>query len=317
MKSYQVVIIGGGPAGSACARSLGEADIDCLIIDKVDFPRQKICAGWLTPSVFKMLGVKPAQYPHDLTVYWRLLVYLKGFPVMRPGKQYAIRRLEFDSWLLNLCQADFLKHEVKEIKRTEKGFILDDQIEAQVLVGAGGTHCPVARMSRKGSGPRVGTRIVALESEYRINWHDPLCRLWFLENELPGYFWYVPKAGGYLNLGVGGNAAALKDTGLTIQDQWGYLVEKLQRLALIPENPPDPQGYVYYLRGSDPTLSQKDLYLVGDAAGLATRDMGEGIGPAIHSGQLAAEAIITGRPYQVERVSKYSLLPPGLRWLVR
>lgn len=317
MKSHQVVIVGGGPAGSACARRLGEAGIDCLIVDKVDFPRQKTCAGWLTPSVFKMLGVKPADYPYDLTVFSRLLIYLKGFPIVRPGKQYAIRRLEFDSWLLDLCQAEFFQHEIKEIQLTKKGFLLDGQIEAQVLVGAGGTHCPVARMFRKDSGSRAANRIVALESEYLTNWHDPLCRLWFLENKLPGYFWYVPKTGGYLNLGVGGNAAALKETELTIQDQWEYLVEKLQRSGLIPEIPPDPRGYVYYLRGSGPILSQKDLYLVGDAAGLATRDMGEGIGPAIHSGMLAAEAIISGRPYQVDQVSRYSLLPPGLRWMVK
>ncbi|MEJ2446524.1 MAG: NAD(P)/FAD-dependent oxidoreductase [Anaerolineales bacterium] len=317
MISHQVVIVGGGPAGSACARRLGEAGVDCLIVDKMDFPRQKTCAGWLTPSVFKMLGVKPADYPYDLTVFSRLLIYLKGFPIVRPGKQYAIRRLEFDGWLLDLSEADFIQHEVKEIQRTEKGFLLDGQIEAQVLVGAGGTHCPVARMFREDSGSRASNRIVALESEYQIRWHDPLCRLWFLENELPGYSWYVPKTGGYLNLGVGGNAAALKETQLTIQDQWEYLVEKLQQSGLISEIPPDPRGYVYYLRGSELNVSQKDLYLVGDAAGLATRDMGEGIGPAIHSGMLAAEAIISGRPYQLNQVSQYSLLPPGLRWLVK
>lgn len=316
MRSYPVVIVGGGPAGSACARKLSEAGVDCLIIDKADFPRQKTCAGWVTPEVFRLLGILPEQYPHSLTVFPKLRISFKGFPVLRPGRQYAIRRLEFDSWLLGLSQSEVLKHEVKEVKRTGKGFILDGQIEASILVGAGGTHCPVGRWARRESGPRDGAQIVALESEYPLDWHDPACRLWFLENKLPGYFWYVPKAGGYLNLGVGGNAAVLKRIGSTIQDQWEYLVGKLLGSGLIQEAPPDPRGYVYYLRGSSPAPSTKDLFLVGDAAGLATQDMGEGIGPAIHSGQLAAESILHGNPYSVQHVSRYSLLPPGLRWLV-
>jgi flavin-dependent dehydrogenase len=317
MRSYRVAIVGAGPAGSACARKLVESGMDCLVIDKAELPRQKTCAGWLPPGVFKLLGLHPEEYPYGLTVFHRLFISFNGLTLVRPGTQYAIRRLEFDSWLLNLSQAEFLKHEVKEVRKTDRGFVLDGEIEAQILVGAGGTHCPIARIFRQDNATGQDTRIVALESEFQSDWHDPACRLWFLENKLPGYFWYVPKTGGYLNLGVGGNIAVLKETGLTIQDQWEYLVDKLQQSALIKESPPEPQGYVYYLRGVNPAVAEKDLYLVGDAARLATLDMGEGIGPAIHSGQLAAEAILEGKPYRVERVSKYSLLPPGMRWLLR
>jgi hypothetical protein len=48
------------------------------------------------------------------------------------------------------------------------------------------------------------------------------------------------------------------------------------------------------------------VYLVGDAAGLATVDMGEGIGPAIQSGILAAESILTGGEYRVDYIPRYS-----------
>ncbi len=316
MRSYHVVIVGGGPGGSSCARRLSEAGVSCLIIDKEEFPRQKTCAGWVTPDVFKLLGIHPEQYPFDLTIFRNLRIHFKGFPLPRPGTQFAIRRLEFDNWLLGLSQTEFLRHEVKEIERSGSGYVLDGRIEAQVLVGAGGTHCPVARMVRPDKTARDGARIVALESEYPLDWQDPACRLWFFENKLPGYFWYIPKSGGYLNIGAGGNAAALKKTGSSIQDQWEYLAGKLQREGLIKEDPPDPRGYVYYLRGRSPLPAEKDVYLVGDALGLATLDMGEGIGPAIYSGQLAAEAILQKTPYSVERIPKYSLLPPGLRWLL-
>jgi len=50
--------------------------------------------------------------------------------------------------------------------------------------------------------------------------------------------------------------------------------------------------------------------VVGDAAGLATKDMGEGIGPAIESGIRAARSIAQGRPYSIRGIGKYSL--PGI-----
>ena len=45
------LIVGGGPAGSSCARQLRRAGLDVLIMDKQEFPRDKVCAGWITPAV--------------------------------------------------------------------------------------------------------------------------------------------------------------------------------------------------------------------------------------------------------------------------
>ena len=67
MIQTEVLIVGGGPAGSACAKRLGELGVDCLILDKQTFPRPKPCAGWVTPQVFQHLGVHPEDYPHELT----------------------------------------------------------------------------------------------------------------------------------------------------------------------------------------------------------------------------------------------------------
>jgi menaquinone-9 beta-reductase len=68
-----------------------------------------------------------------------------------------------------------------------------------------------------------------------------------------------------------------------------------------------PQGYSYYLRGNHPQLRQGNAFLVGDALGLATYDMGEGIGAAIHSGLLAAQAIINNSPYAIRTIARMSL----------
>ncbi len=316
MKHHHVIIVGGGPAGSACAAKLVKAGIDCLVLDKEKFPRQKLCAGWITPRVFLDIGVKPDDYPFDLTEFPRLKIYLNGFPITRPGRQFAIRRIEFDHWLLNRSRAVVIPHEVKRLWVTDQGYCIDGRYSAEYLIGAGGTHCPVYHTFFNEGAIRNGARIVALEEEYLTNWNDPTCRLWFFENKLPGYAWYVPKKNGYLNIGIGGNSAVLKQREEKIQDHWDYLIHSLQKSGLIQGRSFDPQGYVYHLRGEDRPIYRDKLYLVGDSAGLATLDMGEGIGPAIRSGFLAAESILNNASYSAANIPKYSLLPSGLRWIV-
>jgi len=316
MKHYRVVIIGGGPAGAACAGRLVKGGLDCLVLDKEIFPRQKICAGWIQPDLFQKLGVQPGDYPGDLTTFSSLKIYLHGFPITHTGIQYAVRRIEFDYWLLSRSLAPYEHHEVKKIQKNSRGFIIDNQYSADYLIGAGGTHCPVYHTFFKGNQDRSGARIVAQEAEYRANWQDPGCRLWFFENGLPGYFWYVPKKGGYLNIGVGGNTGILKMKGSTIKEHWNFLVDFLQQKGLVEEPGPEPHGYIYSLRGRSDRNWKDNIYLIGDSAGLATLDMGEGIGPAVQSGLLAAEAILENREYSLEGISKYSLLPKGLRWMI-
>ena len=61
-ESCDVLIVGGGPAGSACARQLGRAGFDVLILDKSQFPRDKVCAGWITPQVVEELEIDTRDY---------------------------------------------------------------------------------------------------------------------------------------------------------------------------------------------------------------------------------------------------------------
>ena len=60
--SCDVLIVGGGPAGSTCARALKNAGLDVLILDKSVFPRDKVCAGWITPQVVEELDLDVDDY---------------------------------------------------------------------------------------------------------------------------------------------------------------------------------------------------------------------------------------------------------------
>jgi menaquinone-9 beta-reductase len=80
--------------------------------------------------------------------------------------------------------------------------------------------------------------------------------------------------------------------------------------------PTDPAGYSYYLHGSLETPRLGNAFLTGDAAGLATRDLCEGIGPAIRSGQRAATSIVSGAGYVLRGVTGASLGGgPLSRWV--
>ena len=88
---------------------------------------------------------------------------------------------------------------------------------------------------------------------------------------------------------------------------WEYLIRKLSDLGLVNNYSFKPKGCSYFRRENVRNVQNENAYIIGDAAGLATVDMGEGIGPAIESGILAADAILNEKEYSVETISKYSL----------
>lgn len=307
MIKTDVLVIGGGPAGAACAMRLKQEDVRCIILDQSGFPRFKPCAGWVTPGVLKMVEMDASSYPFGLTIFNSFDVSIKGFNFKLPTHQYSIRRFEFDHWLLQRADPEFHIHHVHEIRLENGEYVVDDAFSAPYLVGAGGTHCPVYQTFFSKTSPRLqGSLIVAMEEEFRYDVKNARCKLWFFEDMLPGYAWYVPKKDGYVNVGVGGSIEQLKRRGDTLKNHWNLLVKRLEESGLIRGHSYKPAGHSYYLRQNLPEVHIGNAFLVGDAAGLATLDMGEGIGPAIKSGQLAAEAIIHSTAYSVASIPRYS-----------
>jgi len=307
MQSAEIIIVGGGPAGSSAARRLVQAGADVLVLDRERFPRPKLCAGWITPEVLTDPEFGPADYPHGFLSFRRLHFHLKALHLPLPALQHSIRRFEFDAWLLERSGARCVQHNVRQIERDGDAFLIDGEYRCRYLIGAGGTSCPVQRALFRQAAPRVrALQTVTLELEFEFDWRDPDCHLWFFEAGLPGYSWYVPKANGWLNVGIGAMARRLKDRGEDLHQHWHRLRSKLERRFGI-RVPDEPGGYSYYVRGPLSAVRAGGAFLTGDAAGLATRDLCEGIGPAIRSGQRAADAILRQTEFDLQEVTGSSM----------
>lgn len=308
MENVDVLIVGGGPAGSTCAWKLRDAGREVVVLDKQDFPRSKPCAGWITPAVVRDLHLDFGQYPLTYSRFDHLRLHFRGRLFSLPTLQFAIRRVEFDNWLLNRAGVPVVRHAVASIAKDGERFVVDDMYRCRCLVGAGGTHCPVYRNIFQATRVRPReSQITAVEAEFPAGKVEGGCHLWF-PRDLPGYSWYVPKGRAHMNIGVGGKTSSMQSSGKTIRSYWEDLIRILGDRSFLTELPGEPMGHIYYLRHDSGSVQLDNAYLVGDAAGLATKDFGEGIGPAVRSGILAAEAIIRGTRYSLRSIAKYSAL---------
>ena len=205
------LVVGGGPAGSTCARALRQAGWDVVVADRARFPRDKVCAGWLTPEVFGLLELAPAEYRdagltlQEITAFRTGVLGASLLETRYPRVvSYAIRRCEFDTFLLRRSGARVLEETpIERLRWSGSTWIANEAIEAPIVIGAGGHFCPVARHLRGGAD--TTTPVVAKEAEFRVSGHaaagDLAPELYFCR-DLEGYAWCVPK-GDYLNIGIG------------------------------------------------------------------------------------------------------------------
>jgi flavin-dependent dehydrogenase len=300
MDTCEVLIVGGGPAGSTCAGKLRQAGLDVLLMDKEAFPRDKPCAGWITPQVLTALAIDRDEYGQG-----RVLQTISGFRtglihgpevVTRYGAtvSYGIRRCEFDQYLLQRSGVRKLLGEpVSALQRHDGGWLVNGRIRTRLVVGAGGHFCPVARLL----GAKIGAEevIVAQAAEFAMSWEqEHLCRLpadtpaLFFCRDMKGYGWLFRKER-FLNVGLG--RMDRKHLGRHTRDFCAFLDQRGE----LPSGAPGRfQGHAYLLyerRGGRRNVAEGAL-LIGDAAGLSYPQSGEGILPAIDSALLAADTIL-------------------------
>ena len=308
MSTFDVIIVGAGPAGSTCAARLKHSGLTVKLLDKKDFPRVKPCAGWITPQVVDTLQIDIDDYCRNNTfqpitgfrtgiIGGRVVETDYDHPV-----SYGIRRLEFDDYLLKRSGVLCEHQNVKQLRRHADQWSVNEAYRAPLLIGAGGHFCPVARMARGESSHRSeksDQTVFAQEIEFELadSEASSMCvdpekpELYFCP-DLRGYGWCLRKDN-YLNVGLG----RTEKRGLSAHvEEFCEFLRSRGKLA--GQFPTHFLGHAYRLYAKpEPKLFGEGLVLIGDSAGLAYPQSGEGIRPAIESAMIAADVIasVNGR----------------------
>ena len=214
MDACDVLIVGGGPAGSSCAWGLRNSGLNVVILDKQKFPRDKICGGWITPAAVSELSIDPADYSRG-----RLLQPITGFRTGWIGGpaidtdygitvSYGIRRREFDEYLLRRSGARIIEGvPLASLDRDTGGWLVNGNIRARLVVGAGGHFCPVAKLTcaRRTHENAVVAQEIEFEMDDRqraaCQVRTEIPELYFC-HDIKGYGWCFRKQN-FLNIGLG------------------------------------------------------------------------------------------------------------------
>jgi len=309
------VVVGAGPAGSSAATSLARAGRDVVVVDRATFPRDKCCGDGLTTLALRLaerLGLDPAAVPSWTTVDRAVVSGPRGhaevFPLPDgPGTHAAVaRRRELDVALLDLARRAGAKvldgHALVDARETDDRVVVTvegvGEVHARYAVAADGMWSPTRRA--------LGLATPGYRGDwhaFRAYFHDVSeaaqrdLYVWFEADLLPGYAWSFPVADPdgrrVANFGFGiqrGGKVAVGD----MAEVWQRLLERPAiRDVLGADAVPEARYTAWPIpaRVHDSPRTARRTFFVGDALAATDVMTGEGIGQAMLTGLLAAEAI--------------------------
>jgi geranylgeranyl reductase family protein len=287
--SYDVAIVGAGPAGSTAAYRLATAGASVLLLDKATFPRDKPCGGGVTGRAARLLPFSIEPVVEDAVN--RLdcgLRYRHRFTRHARGPlAYMTQRRRLDHFLLQKAADAGAEVRVGETADAR-------ELDARIVIGADGCNGSSAKQLGLADG---GVHGVALEANYP---HEPrFAGAMVLEIAVirGGYGWIFPKRD-HVNVGVGGN-----------QEEGPRLRAELRRMCeaygIDPDAAQDVQGYRLPLRRAATRLARGRTAVIGDAAGLVDPFSGDGMYEAFLSAQLVAEAALAVLADRAEDLEPY------------
>ncbi|MFP4513086.1 MAG: NAD(P)/FAD-dependent oxidoreductase [Acidimicrobiales bacterium] len=310
---HDAIVVGGGPAGTAAAIGLADRGLDVVVIDKAAFPRDKTCGDGLTTLALReleRLGLTPDRVESWTEVERAHLHSPRGHTVTLPlppgpGQFAAIaRRVDLDAALIELAthrgvtvreqvglrDASMHRHHVEVCTDATP------PLHARWVIGADGIWSPLRRA------------LGVSEPRYRGEWHafrqyfsrtandDAELHVWFEPDLLPGYAWSFPLGDGRANVGFGVLRGTRLD-GKALARLWPDLLQRPAiRSVLGPRAVADGHHRAWPIpaRITTTRLTAGRALFVGDAARVTDLFTGEGIGQALLSGRLAAEALAGG-----------------------
>ncbi|MFM7225542.1 MAG: geranylgeranyl reductase family protein [Actinomycetota bacterium] len=317
---YDVLVVGGGPAGAAAGYWLAQRGRRVLVVEKKRFPREKTCCDGLTPRAVRQLedmGLASALADHrridGLRSIGHGITLELAWPEHPdfPSYGYVVRRRELDGMV-----AGRAAEAGAEVRYGTEAVapILDDGLLTGAVLRTGGsttesvqaTLVVVADGANSRFGRALGTARdrsyplgMAIRGYYRSEFHDEPWIESHLDirdkegNHLPGYGWIFPVGDGSVNVGVGllSTFSGWKSVN-TSRLMEAFCETAPARWGITPETSMcAPTGGRLPTGGSVLPRVGPTFVVCGDAAGFVNPFNGEGISVAYETGRLAAEAV--------------------------
>jgi geranylgeranyl reductase family protein len=322
--TYDVIIIGAGPAGSTATLYAKQNNLNILLLEKESFPRDKICGDAVSGksmSVLLDLGLldeaknlpgrvidsiifgSPSNYQVNVDL---VANEVKGIPAA-----LCVKRQIFDNFLFEKakskadhCIENFKVNDVlfengfvKGIAGKRKGSSTAEEFFAPLIIGADGYNSIVAR--KTGLYDHDPNHwVVALRQYYKnIKGLNNQLEIYYIKEAQPGYFWIFPLDDGQANIGIGMLHKTIKNRKINLKEVLRQTINSPvfgERFA-DAEPMENPTGWNLPVGSKHRKNHGNGFMLLGDAAGLIDPFTGEGIGNALFSAKYAIETAVRAK----------------------
>jgi geranylgeranyl reductase family protein len=319
--SHDVIIVGGGPAGSVLAWSLARRGVRVAVVERASFPREKVCGDFVEPGGLRILEAMqcrqliegPSRLPITST---RIFIgseigYVGDIPYYEeklglPPYGYIVPRRELDTHLLSRaeaasatvyrsCMVTGIDRNNGRVRVSVRSGGQNFALNSSLVVGADGTQSIVARSSGLA---RSDQRYIAISQRAYVEGvslatgEATIC---FDDDIFPGYGWLFPMQGGEANVGIGILSETCHRHGLSVPRLFEAFITKLQQrhpgCARMRHVSRPLGGVVKTYGGVGPNYFDGGV-LIGDAGSFADPMTGEGITPGMESALLASVTLI-------------------------
>ena len=315
---YDVIIVGGGPAGSSCGMFLKKLapELRVCIIDKQQFPRNKPCGDGLSPAVIDLMAEVGLQHlfseKHPISVFelslgeaFRIRYDMRNLSHTR-SFGFVYDRMSFDDHLLQHAVACgvhlFEKHEISKIEEVGLGYTQlmcehadnTTHFTGRIVVGADGAYSKVRSYlnipPNDGMHKGVSLRYYCTTTKFE----ELSLRIDFLKNLGYSYGWLFPLSPTVANVGVGIDSDVYKKKNINLNNELNAYVKLLQKSIPLQIIPGTRAGYPLPYGTYLPKLVHGNKVLIGDAASMINPLTGEGIYYAMYAGKLLASYLAEG-----------------------